>query len=53
MTELCALNPELMDPINNVLSKAAQPPRPAPEKVNVGSSTAAYSHYTRFHLLSK
>ena len=35
VTELCALNPELMDYINNVTSNAANPPRPAPEKVNV------------------
>lgn len=35
MTELCALNPELMDYINNATSNTANPPRPAPEKVNV------------------
>lgn len=36
MTELCALNPELLDHINNVLGNAAPPPRPAPDKVSVG-----------------
>lgn len=35
VTELCALNPELMDHINNVTSNAVNPPRPAPEKVNI------------------
>lgn len=35
VTELCALNPDLMDYINNVTSTAAKAPRPAPEKVNV------------------
>uniref|UniRef100_H3DCR2 Kinesin-like protein n=1 Tax=Tetraodon nigroviridis TaxID=99883 RepID=H3DCR2_TETNG len=32
VTELCALNPDLMDYINNVTSTAAKAPRPAPEK---------------------
>lgn len=36
VTELCALNPELLDHINNVLGNAAPAPRPAPEKVTVG-----------------
>lgn len=40
VTELCALNPELMDYINNVTSNsvtsnAAKPSCPAPEKVNL------------------
>uniref|UniRef100_A0A674P1H0 Kinesin-like protein n=1 Tax=Takifugu rubripes TaxID=31033 RepID=A0A674P1H0_TAKRU len=32
VTELCALNPELLDHINNVLGNAAPPARPAPDK---------------------
>ncbi|XP_056913919.1 kinesin-like protein KIF2C isoform X1 [Takifugu flavidus] len=32
VTELCALNPELLDHINNVLGNAAAPARPAPDK---------------------
>lgn len=35
VTELCALNPELMDHINNVTSNAVNQPLPAPEKVNI------------------
>lgn len=35
LTELCALNPELKDHIDNVTSKAANLPRPVHEKVNV------------------
>lgn len=35
VTELCALNPDLMDYINNLTTNAAKPSCPAPEKVNV------------------
>lgn len=35
MNELCTLNPELLDHINSVTNKAADPPRPAPDKASV------------------
>lgn len=33
VSELCTLNPELLDHVNAVTSKAADPPAPAPDKV--------------------
>lgn len=35
MSELCILNPQLLDHINSATSKAADPPLPAPDKVSV------------------
>lgn len=35
MTELCALNPELLDHIKTFTNQTADPPAPAPEKVTV------------------
>ncbi|KAK2822384.1 hypothetical protein Q5P01_022449 [Channa striata] len=32
VSELCTLNPELLDHINTIINKAADPPPPAPEK---------------------
>uniref|UniRef100_A0A3Q4HKS6 Kinesin-like protein n=1 Tax=Neolamprologus brichardi TaxID=32507 RepID=A0A3Q4HKS6_NEOBR len=48
LSELCILNPEVLDPINSITSSTPDPPTHVPEKVSVNISFIYFSVYIVF-----